>query len=135
MNGDTVSVIGPRPSVWNGIVLVPTAIGCDQRKPPTVMVTIPDKDSVSVTEPLTIKRLVSASSICAGTPLLSGLGPPVTLVSSGPSGDSIVDDGVMIVTTFSECRPNTVACDISLLGRRWGRFSLASKYIGYTGSR
>lgn len=115
MNGDTVSVSGPRPSVWNGIVLVPIAIGCDQIKLPIVIVTIPDTDSISVTEPNTIKRLESDSSICAGTPLLSGLGPPVTLVSSGPNGDSIVDDGVMIVTTFSECRPNTVACDISLL--------------------
>jgi len=120
VNGDTVSVSGPRPSVWNGIVLVPTAIGCDQRKPPTVMVTTPDTDRVSVTEPLTKNRLVSGNSICAGTLLLSGLGPPVMMVSSGPSGDSIVDDGVIMVTTFSECRPNTVACDIALVDRRWG---------------
>jgi len=133
MNGDTVSVSGPRPSVWNGIVLVPTAIGCDQRKLPTVMVTTPDTDRVSVIEPLTIKRLVSGNSICAK--LLSGLGPPVMLVSSGPSGDSIVDDGVMMVTTFSECKPNTVACDIALLLEGGGRFSSASKYRGYTGSR
>ena len=39
---------------------------------------------------------------------------PLMDASTGPSGDSIVDDGVSIVTTLSLQRPNNVACAIPL---------------------
>ena len=46
----------------------------------------------------------------------------------GPSGDSIVDDGVRIVTMLSVQRPNMVACAI-LFVLVWSSFRLNKLWI------
>ena len=54
---------------------------------------------------------------------------PLTDVSKGPRGDSIVEDGVNTVTTLSLQRPNNVACAIRFTEYSAFRFNRKSKYL------
>lgn len=69
--------------------------------------------AVTDSDPNTIYIFVVGIWSWTGVPR-SNVPEPATAVSDclDPNGDSMVDDGVRIVTTFSVPRPNNVACAI-----------------------
>jgi len=87
--------------------------------------------AVTDSAPNTMYRFVVGIWSWTGVPSIN-VPEPETAVSDcvdTPKGDSIVDDGVRIVTTFSVPRPNNVACDIVLYYLAEIAFSLNNSSI------